>query len=504
MPNQKFWLGGDKVEVIKETKTQVEVRVYVPKQMPDGSVKAVPVTGVIKKTSADAQVVTDKNEVLKVDFVDVQQGDGSVIETPEGDVILVDGGDNQLFARYLASKYRRTTDTKPKEISCIIVTHGDADHFSGLTEIHKSEKHPTHWKRLFIHPENVFHNGLVKRPSTKNGKSRPDKEMFGKTENIKIGNKDVVVITELEENLIEVDDEKMNVPFKQWKTALEAFQKRGEINFRRLQKGDDSAFDFLKDKKVKIEVLGPIYTKTGDVEGLKFLGTPPKGVRIGDEILSLDDPFKGLDASHTVNGQSVVFRLSYGKFNFLFTGDLNDEAERILTREHESGNLNLQSDVIKVPHHGSHDFSSAFLKAVSPAVSIISSGDESLQKEYIHPRANLVGSLGKFSRDGIEPIIFITELVAFFSVEGYISDIFHQLTAAGEKAAKSTTQKVVNPKTRKRFFSFSRTAFGLVKIRTDGNRLLVFTDSAKEEMKEAYVFKLKANGKIEAANPIIS
>ena len=40
--------------------------------------------------------------MLKVNFVDVQQGDGAVIESPDGKVILIDGGDNQLFARYLA------------------------------------------------------------------------------------------------------------------------------------------------------------------------------------------------------------------------------------------------------------------------------------------------------------------------------------------------------------------------------------------------------------------
>ena len=51
----------------------------------------------------------NKNVVLKVNFVDVQQGDGAVIETPDGKVMLIDGGDNQLFARYLAGRFRGTT-----------------------------------------------------------------------------------------------------------------------------------------------------------------------------------------------------------------------------------------------------------------------------------------------------------------------------------------------------------------------------------------------------------
>lgn len=72
---------------------------------------------------------------MKVNFVDAQQGDGSVIETPDRNVILVDGGDNQMFARYLAGRFRDTSLQNPKDIECIIVTHGDADPFSGLTAI---------------------------------------------------------------------------------------------------------------------------------------------------------------------------------------------------------------------------------------------------------------------------------------------------------------------------------------------------------------------------------
>lgn len=489
---------GDEVEVINETDKQVEIKMFVFNELPDGSIKPEQVSGFIKKKSKNNKVVIDKKEVLKVDFVDVQQGDGSVVETPEGDIILIDGGDNQLFARYLASRFRGTSENKPKEISCILVTHGDADHFLGLPEIQKSENNPTKWKRLFIKPQNVFHNGLVKRPSRINNQAVPDKELLGATKSVTnpLTNKKVTIITELEDNLLSVADDKMNVPFKTWKKVLEIYNNRSPINIRRLQKGDDAVFNFLRDEKLKIQVLGPITIKSGNNEGLKFLGEPPKGVRIGDEVLSLEDEnFKGFSASHTINGHSVILRLNYGKFNFLFAGDLNDEAERILTKAHENGDLNLQSEVLKVPHHGSADFSSAFFKAVAPAVSVISSGDESERKEYIHPRASLVGALGKYSRTD-EPLIFVTELAAFFKVEGFISPEFHALTAKGIAAIKKKI-KVVDPPKRKKFFSFSRAAFGIIKVRTDGERLLVFTNSAKREMKEFYAFTIKNDGTLE-------
>jgi hypothetical protein len=61
------------------------------------------------------------------------------------------------------------------------------------------------------------------------------------------------------------------------------------------------------------------------------------------------------------------------------------------------------------------------------------------------------GALGKWSRVP-EPLIFVTELVAFFNVEGW------SRLADDKKALK-----------RGEFFGFSRTAFGMVKTRTNGS-----------------------------------
>jgi hypothetical protein len=44
------------------------------------------------------------------------------------------------------------------------------------------------------------------------------------------------------------------------------------------------------------------------------------------------------------------------------------------------------------------------------------------------------------------------------------------------------------------FFGFSRAAYGLIKTRTDGKRLLVYTDRANLAMKEAYAYELDAAG----------
>lgn len=497
---------GDPVEKVAETSEHVEIKVTIFIPQEDGSVKPEIVSGFIKpgKSSglkpSDILIEKKKSRVLKIDFVDVQQGDGSVIETPKGKVVLIDGGDNQLFARYLANRYRGSSAKKPKEIDCILVTHGDADHFDGLTKIHESETDERlatqGWKRLFIHPQRVYHNGLVKRPGEKaNGTKRKDEELLGQTKLVKDpdNGKQIRIITGLEENLLNVDDSEMNKPFKAWKRALETYRKRGAIKFRRLESGDDNAFDFLADEEINVKVLGPILT----AGGLKFLGNPPKGPRIGQESLQLESKgFSGASASHTINGHSIIFKLTYGKFNFLFTGDLNDEAGRVLTRAHNEGKMSLQSEVFKVPHHGSADFSGAFIQAAAPIISVVSSGDESARKEYIHPRATIMGALGKYSRIE-EPLIFVTELVAFFQMEGTVSPECHVIEDG--KVKMKNGEVVLVKKPGKKFFAFSRAAFGIVMVRTDGERLLVYTNSGQEKMKEAYAFKMDEFGKPQPA-----
>jgi hypothetical protein len=305
----------------------------------------------------------------------------------------------------------------------------------------------------------------------------------------------VTILTGLETDLTKVEPSEMNEPFKAWQEALKAYKKRGPIKFRRLEQGDSDAFDFLSDEGIEVEVLGPLMTEVGQTRGLKFLGDPPRGPRIGHESLNLDDEgFSGKSASHTINGHSIILRLTYGKFNFLFTGDLNDEAARKLTAAHNRGEINLQAEVFKVPHHGSADFSGALLQAVAPVVSVISSGDESAQKEYIHPRATIVGALGRYSRLE-EPLVFVTELVAFFQYLGPIRPEFHRLDADDLCVIKDGAA-VLDKKARERFLGFSRAAYGIVKVRTDGERMMVYTNSGQSDLKEAYAYEVDSKGKV--------
>jgi len=88
------------------------------------------------------------------------------------------------------------------------------------------------------------------------------------------------------------------------------------------------------------------------------------------------------------NNDSVLYRLSHGKRSILLTGDLEKESERLLLEERS---IDLQSDVLKVGHHGSR-FSTTeeLLAAVAPRIAVISSGS---RNPFGHPSAPVLNRL---------------------------------------------------------------------------------------------------------------
>lgn len=476
---------GEEVELVKDHEKSIEIKLKNLVEQADGSIAPVFRSGFIfKSKKTDTPKIIKPlagKDVLMVSFVDVQQGDGCVIETPSNKVILIDGGENQLFARYLAARYPGSTPDDPRVIDCIVVSHGDADHFEGLPQILESEENKTARKRVFIKPLRVYHNGIVKHPSKgADGKSTPDLKLLGIT--TKKG--DEQYITGLEEDLLKVDDKKLNMPFKAWKRTLKTYKQRNaNLVIERLDNTREGKFDFLQADNITMQVLGPIITNVNGKPGLKFLREPSKSVELDD---AHEAKLGSYSASHTINGHSVILKMTYGNVNFLFSGDLNEEAEDILVNQLEGGQSVLRSEVLKVPHHGSADFSNVFFEAVNPLVSVVSSGDESEAKEYIHPRATLMGVAGKYSRFD-RPLVFVTEMVAFFKMEGFAKVL-----------KKNTAFKDL-----KEIFAFSRTAFGIVNLRTDGKKLFVFTHTGKRDLKEAYSFIISPAGEVERKNVVV-
>ena len=92
-----------------------------------------------------------------------------------------------------------------------------------------------------------------------------------------------------------------------------------------------------------------------------------------------------------INNNSVVLKICYGDVSFLFTGDVENEAEELLLNY---GNL-LQSSVLKVAHHGSKTSSiSDFLKLVNPEYAVISLGKNN---KFKFPSALVLDRLNKLN-----------------------------------------------------------------------------------------------------------
>ena len=85
------------------------------------------------------------------------------------------------------------------------------------------------------------------------------------------------------------------------------------------------------------------------------------------------------------NNHSVVLKITYGAKSFLFTGDIEKEAEGMLLRNNAAL---LQSDVVKAPHHGSRTSSTSdFINAARAEYIIIPVGKKSI---FGHPHEEVV------------------------------------------------------------------------------------------------------------------
>ncbi len=97
---------------------------------------------------------------------------------------------------------------------------------------------------------------------------------------------------------------------------------------------------------------------------------PKRGDRkqIGPLELDIMHPvseYKYLDE----NNNSLVFKMKYGQFSMLFTGDVEYEADDSLIKAY--GN-ELQSTVYKVAHHGSAKFRDQFINLIAPEMAVCS------------------------------------------------------------------------------------------------------------------------------------
>lgn len=216
----------------------------------------------------------------RITYLDVGQGDSSLIELPSGKVILVDGGgtrDNRFdIGKRVVAPYLWNRGVS--KIDLIVLSHPHPDHMNGLFAV----------LRTFDVRE-IWMHGLD-----------------------------------------------THLP------------------------GYDAFLASLRD--------GNVTRKIASAEALP--------VRIGEAEFSVMHPAKGFAARSrkaydAENNRSLVVRVDFQEKTLLFTGDIGEEAERMITRSSRG----FACDIIKVPHHGSRSSSTgAFLSRFRSRAAVVSVG----------------------------------------------------------------------------------------------------------------------------------
>ncbi len=326
-------------------------------------VKAFGKEGWMKKTDLS------DNMGLKIFYLDVGQGDGVLIEV--GKIrILIDAGPAVNMYSYL-TKWQYTyllKYNKKVHIDYVFISHFDTDHYKGVIKILED-------KRFTFGA--IYHAGILKFAATGN----PYNTGLGDT----VTSNGVKYLTKIFDNLLTAaEPASFNRDVTNFMEALHTANQQGRVTkVKRLTAGDTAVNETIEGNNFTIEVLGPFTEKINNKNAFVYW----------------------TDDGITINGHSLVLKLTFGTRTFLFGGDLNTKSETYLMQKY--GVLNpFETDVAKSCHHGSSDFTEKFMQLINPYATVISSGDN---ESFSHPRADAIGCAGRYAR-GPRPLVYSTEL----------------------------------------------------------------------------------------------
>lgn len=90
-----------------------------------------------------------------------------------------------------------------------------------------------------------------------------------------------------------------------------------------------------------------------------------------------------------LNEASIILKMIFGKYTYLFTGDTTEQVEKTILTE------NINIDILKVAHHGSkYSSSEEFLNIATPEYAIISAGEGN---SYGHPEPETINRLKQYT-----------------------------------------------------------------------------------------------------------
>lgn len=396
-----------------------------------------------------------EERLLEVNFVDIGQGDGCFIVTPDDRFLVIDAGESDNMFRFL--RWRFNLRRNPDEVidcEAAIITHPDSDHYKGFQQLFDSPS---------FRFDAVYHNGLVERvgddllgPKEKHGRVSfmtglvPDRDALDRI----IGDPALV-------------------GRKLYPRLLRSAATGGRVrNIQALSVEDRfvPGFDGSDGSGLSLEVLGPVPEEVDGKRALRWFG----------------------DDGKTKNGHSVVLMLRYGEVRILLGGDLNIPAEHHLLAhytgldpetEDEAEREELvararkvfEADVAKACHHGSADFTSLYLRAVNPIATVISSGDG---EPHCHPRPDALGTFGKHGR-GERPLLFSTELARSSRetikepnrVRAEIRALMEKRDLEEDDDKRVALQEKINEKLG--VLERSVAVYGMINLRTDGRNVLL-------------------------------
>lgn len=452
-----YLLWGDGVEVLQTSSKRSRVR-------------ARGTTGWVDNDAIDGQ------SLLEFYFIDVGQGDGVLIKTPDFRHILIDAGfprakqpARKNAADFVDWKFFRDYGKNLIELEVMMTSHNDEDHYGGLSDL-LDVAHVAELNCTGVRVDAFYHAGLSWWLENQRRTLGPSATMNGSNFYTQLLSDRASILAALEPGAR---------PQLQgaWRNLMQHVSQTkrisgGATRVVRLSNKSEFVPKFESDSSdVAVHVLAPVEFTIGNKPAIR--------------------KFSGGESINT-NGNSLLLRVDYGRSRTLLTGDLNSAAMRSLLSDYTGQRLVFACDVAKACHHGSDDVSYEFLQTLAPSVTVISSGDN---EGHDHPRPSIIAASAttgflKIQDDKIiSPLIYSTELARSYILDG--ASGFDELDEHGKvvqsikgeklKRSRMKLEKQKYPVPLRSLRMVGNLIYGLVNVRTDGDKILCATRSEQAD-----------------------
>lgn len=357
-----------------------------------------------------ADRLTDR-PLLEMYIIDVGQGDGVLVRTPDGRHMVIDGGlprSNQLTGKNAADfidwKFFFDYGDWKIDIDALVASHSDYDHYGGLWDLVRQDdpaKDPE-LDCLAVDIKAFYHPGLARweeRPADpfphRNDLGPNDDGWFVRLLGDRADADTSLVDGAADELGGYWGDFIADVIARNPEVTVERLGVRREL----LADGGTLPAMWPAAGGCRVTVLAPVTQDRNGAPALKDLG----------------------DTGQNTNGHSICLRLDYGHARLLLTGDLNKKSMDWLIESYGDRIAAFNCDVAKACHHGSHDISYHFLEHMAAGATIVSSGDN---EGYAHPRPEIVAASAVTGHREIDrqkdrlvtPLVYMTEIERSTSV----------------------------------------------------------------------------------------